>query len=326
MPVVLVIGVGGTISSTDALPGAGSQPTLDSAALVNGLTPPAGVTLEAMDFRLLPSASVSLADVCELADVIKTRVRSGGVTAVVVTHGTDTIEETAFGLDLLGAANEVPVVVTGAMRSPNQDGPDGPANLHAAIVTALSEQAPGCGVLVVFDEAIHSARWVTKATTHRSWGFSSAPLGPIGWVAEERAVIALRPVAHDVLPRPRRRPQPVPIWQVAPADDLSLLTGLTDAGAPGLVLAGLGGGHVGAQAVERLTAVAARIPVILSTRVSGGPVLTRTYGYAGSEIQLQELGCIPSHGLNPAKAQVLLSLLLALDVPRNGICDYYARR
>src|ERR1700743_1106386 len=175
--------LGGTIASTST--GAGVMPQLTGADLLAaapGLER-AGVTVGVHDFRQVPSSSLTVADVLDLVRAIRAEV-AAGAGGVVVSQGTDTIEETAFLGDLL-YAGDVPGVFTGAMRNPTRAGPDGPANLRAAVAVAASPQARGLGCLVVLGDEIHAARFVSKAHTTSVTAFVSPPAGALRIVGED---------------------------------------------------------------------------------------------------------------------------------------------
>src|SRR5262249_19813666 len=157
-----VFALGGTIAMTPA-PGGGVAPALSAADLLAAVPAlsDAGVELRVTDFRRVPGASLTLDDLFELVTAINDALAEGCAGAVV-TQGTHTIEEAAYVLALL-LPTDAPVVVTGAMRNPAMAGPDGPANILAAVRVAASPSARGLGCLVAFNDQIHAARWVRKA-------------------------------------------------------------------------------------------------------------------------------------------------------------------
>jgi L-asparaginase len=308
---VSVIALGGTIASVPGRDGAAPELSADQlVAAVPGL--PDDVTIVAETFRMLPSPWLGFQDIVDLASRIRDEV-AGGVAGVVVTQGTDTIEETAFALDLLLAGTTEPVVVTGAMRHPGLAGPDGPGNLLAAVAVASSEAARGLGVLVVLNDTVHAARYVRKTHTSSPSAFASRTLGPVGYVAEGEAVI---PYRLDPLPAlPGRVASPVPnrvLLTMVGLDDPGLWLPLAAGDAvDGVVVAALGGGHVPAQIADQLVEVAQSKPTVLASRVPAGPVLSSTYGIHGGEMDLLRRGLIHAGWLDATKARVLLTLLLA---------------
>jgi len=327
---VALFTLGGTIASTSApgparpaesltAAGGGVTPRLTGAdllAAVPGLDA-VGADLDVHDFRRIPSSSLAISDVIALAAAIRQQVAAGAA-GVVVTQGTDTMEETAFLLDLLWDG-DAPVVVTGAMRNPTLAGPDGPANVLAAAHVAASPAARGRGCLVVFADEIHAARYVRKSHTTSVAAFTSPLAGPLGLVTEGRVVmLASGPARLNI-------PAPVAASNVRTAlvtmvlgDDGELLRAAVGR-FEGLVVAGFGAGHAPAAVAADLGALAARIPVVLASRTGTGMVLAHTYAYPGSERDLRRRGLIGAGFLDPLKARILLHVLLAAGAGRAEI-------
>lgn len=322
-PRVVVFGLGGTIAMTSGTD-EGVSPTLSARDLVDAVPGLAstGIDIDVVDFRRRPGASLTFADIAALATAA-TRELTEGATGVVVTQGTDTIEETAYLLDLLHQRPE-PVVVTGAMRNPTMAGADGPANLLAAIQTAASPAARDQGCLVVLADEIHTARWAAKTHSTNGATFRSPDTGPIGYMTEGAARLLTRVPYRLTIPTPSQaEPARVGLYTVSLDDDPTLL----DAIGPhcdGLVVAGFGVGHVPEPLVQPLTTLAARIPVVLASRTPAGPTLTRTYGFPGSEHDLLTRGLIPAGWLHPYKARILLRALLAAQTKPQDIAPAFA--
>ncbi|MFI0814640.1 asparaginase [Streptomyces sp. NPDC021098] len=317
---VAVFALGGTIATTadpltgEVAPALSAEQLLHSVKGIDAL----GVELRVHDFRRLPSASLSPTDLDALHAEIGAELDSGRVDGVVVVQGTDTMEETAFYLDLLHRGEE-PIVFTGAMRDATKAGPDGPANLYAAVIAAAGPWLRGAGCVVVLGDEVHAARTVEKSHTTSTAAFTSPGSGPLGLVAEGRVRLHQRlphrtigpagpaePADGTAGPRPVR----VALHTVAFGDDgtqLDLLDGQCD----GLVIAALGAGHVPEWLVPRLRRLADRIPVVLTSRIGNGPVLTGTYSYPGSEQDLLAGGLIAGGDLSPYKARLLLLRLLS---------------
>lgn len=317
LPQVSVRSLGGTVAMTTSEPGRGAAPTVTAAGLVDSIPALQGIALiDAVSVAAVPSASLQFHHLLELRDELEGACAAGAQGAVV-TQGTDTMEETAFLLDLLWDRPE-PLVVTGAMRTADSVSADGPANLLAAVTTAVDPAAAGRGCLVVMNDEIHAARMVHKAHTASPAAFMSPATGPVGRVQEGRVFF------HSTTPRPESFDVPagtglarVALLRVAFADDTALLeaaAGLYD----GIVVEGMGGGHVPAQWVESLLAAAANVPVVLASRTGSGTVLSRTYGYPGSEQQLLGGGLITAGDLDGLKARILLTLALSTSSDRGS--------
>jgi L-asparaginase len=310
--------LGGTIAMTQQSGASGVQPALsasDLLAAVPGLAD-LGIAIDMHDFRRIPGASLTYADLLELAAEISKQV-ANGVNGVVVTQGTDTIEETAYILDLV-YEGDAPIVVTGAMRSASAAGADGPANILTALRTAASSDARGLGCLVAFADELHAARYVRKTHSTSITAFTS-PRGPIGHVVENDVRIPLRVprrLAIAGVDASRRVRTSV---VVATVDDDGELLRAAGELADGLVIAAFGAGHVPAGWVPLLEDIAARKPVLLASRTGSGSVLSSTYGFSGSESDLLGRGLISAGHLDPCKARTLLHVLLLADADRAAI-------
>lgn len=318
---VLVYALGGTISMTTTATG-GVVPALsgsDLVASVPGLAE-TGIQVEVDDFRRVPGGSLTLTDISALAADIAGR--RSAFDGVVVTQGTDSIEETAYLLDLLHDA-AMPIVVTGAMRNPTLAGADGPANILAAIQTAADPKARNLGAVVVFNDEIHAARRVRKSHATSPATFVSADGGPLGYLAEGRPRLLNLLTHRTVVPARPADGHRVPIVTAALGEDDTVLSAIADR-IDGLVLAGFGGGHVPAGLVPALETLCARVPVVLASRTGSGSVLATTYGYPGSERDLLARGLISAGYLDPLKARILLLTLLAAGAGRDAITAAFA--
>ncbi len=329
-PRVEVLALGGTIAMSPQ-DGGGVAPALSAEALlaaVPGLQT-AGIDIRAHQVQQLPGASLTLEHILALAADIRARlgdVGDGqGTDGVVVVQGTDTIEETAYLLDILHTLPQ-PIVVTGAMRNPTQPGADGPANLDAAIRTAASPAARGLGCLVVMSDQIHAAAQVRKTHTSSTAAFTSPGTGPIGSIAEGTVTIAARPADRLTLPIPALRPDSprVGLYTVTLGDTGHALAAFADQH-DGLVIAGFGVGHVPAPLVPILKDTARRIPVVLASRTGAGSVHTATYGFPGSERDLIARGLIPAGDLDSYKARIYLYLHLLAGANHADISAAFRR-
>jgi L-asparaginase len=301
---VRILAAGGTIGMT----GPTAVPDLDAAALVAAIPRLAAHRdLSAHTILNAPSAHLTLADQLRIAREARDAARSG--TGVVVTHGTDTLEETAMLCDLLDDA-EAPIVLTGAIRPASAPGADGPANLVDAVSVAASRETAGMGALVVFGGEIHHARCVRKTDTTSLTAFSSPQTGLLGRVTEGHPTIWSRMPRNPPLDPPDldRRVLIVP---TAAGDDGTLARAALESGPDGVVIGTLGAGHL-APALMRLWAEAAeRIPVVAYCRPERGVVLTGTYGYEGSERDLRGTAIIPAGFLSPQAARMKLLACVA---------------
>jgi L-asparaginase len=311
---VVAFGLGGTISMTAAGSG-GVAPSLSAEQLLTAVPglERTGIAVDVVDFRRLPGASLGFADITALSAAVRGRLADDADGAVVI-QGTDTIEETAYLLDLLHDGPQ-PVVVTGAMRSPAHAGADGPANILAAIQVAASPHVRGQGALVVFADQIHAARRVRKTHTTSPATFRSADGGPLGHVVEGRPVLLTRLDSRTVIPAVipaaipaagDRRAPTVALVTITFGDDGVLLADVVGR-IDGLVVAAFGAGHVPDRLVPTLADLARTMPVVLASRTGAGSVLASTYAFAGSEADLLGRGLVRAGFLD----RLLLHALLA---------------
>ncbi|MGH3830922.1 MAG: asparaginase [Pseudonocardiaceae bacterium] len=263
----------------------------------------------------MPGASLSFDDLSQLVAAVRTELDSG-VDGIVITQGTDTIEETAYFLDLT-VDRAGPVVVTGAMRNPTLAGADRPGNLLAAVQTAASTHLTGLGCVVMMADEIHAAKHVHKTHSASLGAFASPDTGPIGRVVEGVPHPLARPIAAPTYATPTREVR-IGLITACLGDDAELLRHL-HSGFDGFVIAGFGVGHVPAAFVGPLTELASRMPIVLASRTGAGPVLCGTYGFLGSERDLQDQGLINSGFLGPFKARVLLHVLVAAGAAHHEI-------
>lgn len=316
-PKVLVFGLGGTIAMTSEA-GGGLRPTLKASdILARGADMNDVAQIAFEEVSAVPSVELALADIAALADQIRSAV-AAGVDGVVVVQGTDSLEDTAFALDLF-LDGATPVVVTGAMRGAGATGADGPSNLAAAIRVAASSAVRGMGVLAVINDEIHAARFVEKRHTSSIAAFRSPGAGVLGRVSEGRVRMLLKPAdAAPTLRWGEAAPQVVVI-PVAAGAGPEIIEVMSTLNLGGAVVAGLGAGHAPGSWAEPLMRLAEKIPVVLSSRTGAGDVLTRTYGYAGGEIDLLGRGLVASGSLGPGKARILLTVLLSVGADRDAI-------
>ncbi len=331
LPRLAYLALGGTIASVDegttgsATGRPGAVPRITAADLVGGVPAIADIAhVEAHQLGLLPSPSLGFDDVQRTLDAAREAVATGS-SGVVVSQGTDTIEETAYLLDL-GWDRPEPLVVTGAMRHASAPGADGPANLLAAVAVAADPAAVGRGVLVVLNDEVHTAASVRKTHTSSTGAFTSPGTGPVGLLTEGTPRFRTPAGRFPALTRRVAPLPPVALHRVTLADDGRVLSALDGLGYRGAVIEGFGGGHVAGHTVDAVRALAARMPVVLASRTGAGETLTSTYGFPGGEIDLLRSGLVPAGRLDGLKARLLLATLLAQDAPRDRIHQEFAAR
>lgn len=309
---VHLIALGGTIASHTERSKQGVAPTLNAKDILGTATRFIDdVSVSTAQLAQTASPSLDLSTIVDAGRHAACEIRTGAA-GVVVTQGTDCIEETSFLLDISNPTDR-PIVVTGAMRNPTEAGPDGAANVAHAVHVAAAARLQGLGAVVVFNDEIHDPWLVRKTHTSNPATFSSAPsAGPIGWISEGRVRLVHRP---DPAPRIKLPVgvtiPPVAFLSLTLGDDLRLLHHIEEVGYRALVLDAFGGGHIAESQRVAVGKLAQRMPVVFASRTGAGETLSHTYGFPGSEMDLLKLGCISSGVLTSRKARIVLSLLLA---------------
>ncbi len=324
LPRVVVLATGGTIASQYDPDAGGLTPQLTGEELVQavpGLSAVARVSVEQI-------ANVGSRDMTPeiwrtLASRANELLASPDIAGIVVTHGTDTLEETAYFLDLT-VTSEKPVVVVGAQRPPTFFDTDGPRNLLNAVRVAVSEEAIGMGTLVVMNGQINAARDVTKTNTLDVETFKTLDFGALGVADIESVRFYRAPLRRQTIPlRDGDRLGRVEIvTEYAGSDGRLIRLLLEDGQLNGLVIEGVGLGHVSSRTLEAIRDVRARgIPVVLSTRVPTGRIVP-VYAI---NIELLELGCVEADNLSPQKARVLLMLAMTRTEESTELQRYFDR-
>jgi L-asparaginase len=260
----------------------------------------------------------------KLADRVNKLLADPGVDGVAITHGTDTLEETSYFLDLV-VKSDKPVVLTGSMRPSTAMSADGPLNIYNAVAIAADKTARGRGVLVAIDDDVHAAHDLIKGHTTDVATFSSGEAGLVGAVLFGKTIWYRSPIqVHTTksemsvagaksLPR-------VDIIYAHANMSPDIITSAVQNGAKGLVIAGVGDGNMTAPALEAAKAAAAKgVVVVRSSRVNGG-IIRRNI-----EVSDDKLGTVASMELNPSKARVLLQLALMKTSDPKKIQGYFDR-
>lgn len=317
---LLVIHTGGTISmsqdqsnkvvTNDINPISLHQDVINQYAQIDELNP----------FNV-PSPHMTIQHVKQLKDIILEAVTNKYYDGFVITHGTDTLEETAFLLDLI-LGIEQPVVITGAMRSSNEIGSDGLYNYISAIRVASDEKARHKGVMVVFNDEIHTARNVTKTHTSNTNTFQSPNHGPIGVLTKDRVQFHHMPYRQQALENVNEKLN-VPLVKAYMGMPGDIFSFYSREGIDGMVIEALGQGNMPPSALEGIQQlVSLNIPIVLVSRSFNG-IVSPTYAYDGGGYQLAQQGFIFSNGLNGPKARLKLLVALSNNLDKAEIKSYF---
>lgn len=308
-PRVAIFFTGGTISMQIDPRTGGAVPALSGAeiiARVPGLSEIAEIVIN--DFARLPGPHVTPDVMLRLALELRSCLEDDEISGALVTHGTDTLEETAYLLDLL-LESEKPVVLVGAMRNSSELSWDGPGNLRSALRVASDPQARSLGVLVVMNDQVLAARDATKTHTEATDTFQGRDFGPLGIVDKDRIIISRSPAARETIATDRLE-QRVEIIKIPAGGDGRLIDFAVGDGARGLVIEGLGRGNVTVAALPAVgRAIESGIPVVITSRCPRGRILD-TYAYEGAGRDLRRMGAILGGMLPSHKARIKLMAAL----------------
>lgn len=277
--------------------------------------------IEAYTFSSMPSPHMTLDIMLKLSNFISELVKREDIEGVVITHGTDTLEETAYLLDMI-VDTEKPIVVTGAMRSGSELGYDGPFNLATSICTAISKEARGRGVLVCFNGELNSASEVTKANSMALNAFKTPNFGPIG-IVDNNKVIFYRETKKSEKYNVNEIKKDVALIKCVVDMDSSYIDFVIEKGFGGIVIEALGRGNVPPKMVKGIErALKKEIPIVVVSRCFEGRV-HESYGYEGGGKKLKDLGAIFGDTLPGQKARIKLLLAINSNIEFAEICKKF---
>ena len=316
LPRVHVVATGGTIASTPdedgAAPSLSGEDLLES---VPALRAHADLSVESVS--QVPGFDMDFETMAAVGERAREAVESREADAIVVTHGTDTLAETAYFLDLTLSLS-VPVVVTGAQRRLDEPSSDAPANLLAAVRAATHSRVDE-GVYVAFDDELHAARDVRKSHTHKLSAFTSPNDGPVATLTRDGIRFHRKPRSESVYPPADSTDARVEMVTSAAGVDGTQVERAVSDGVDGIVVAGTGLGNTTSELGEAIEeAIGAGVPVVLTSRCGAGST-GAVYGTPGGGQTLQDAGAIPGGDLAPWKARVKLALALKAVEREEGV-------
>ncbi len=322
MSKVAIVMTGGTITMKIFDPEQGAFPMQDASDIIEVLNDRLGFqNLVTHKYSMIPSPSMTLERMKDLKDFIDPILADPEISGIVITHGTDALEETAFYLDLVHTS-EKPVIVTGAMKNASEIGYDGFTNLVSAIYTAQNPTSQNKGVLVVMNYEIHAAWEVTKTHTLNLDTFKSLSFGPLGIIDGE----------HVIYYRLRNRwsfqfhnafQSPVPIITTYAGIEPDMIKQFANKPIKGIIIEAMGRGNVPPQLVKPIERLIDKdIPVIVVSRVPNGRVFD-TYGYPGGGKDLIKKGAIFGTDLTGLKARILLMVALGNHYQKSDLKELF---
>jgi L-asparaginase len=331
LPVVVLVATGGTIAMKYDPVKKGPVPAISGEDLVATVPEIAKVAqVEVKNISNVPSDYMDPPRWVELAKVVQDELARPEVAGVVVSHGTDTLEETGWFLDL-AVSSPKPIVLIGAQRNASERDFDGPRNLFNAARICVSPDARNKGAMLALNDQINAARDATKTNTSQVETFKSGEWGFLGYADVDRVVFNRAPLRRQhvpVLPSKDGKPAALPRVDVIPmygGADGVLLRAAVAAGAKGIVIQGLGWGNVNVPLYEAIAEATKKgIPVVMTTRVFTGRVQP-WYAWKGGGKSLQELGVVFGDDLSPNKARILLMLALQTTSDPKELQKYFDR-
>lgn len=316
LPLCLFIATGGTIAMQIDPATSAPVPALSGSDLIKVVPDMTNVArLEVNNLSNVPSVEMGPARWVQLHQVIESALAREDIVAVLVSHGTDTLEETAWFLDLTLTSRK-PVALIGAQRNASQSDFDGPRNLLSGARVCCTPESAGKGVMVILNDQINAAREVSKTHTADVESFHCGDAGLLGRVDADRVTFYRASCRRQHLPLQGGSLHRVDIVPMYAGADGALLRAAVQAGARGLVIQALGAGNVNGEMYAAIVeALGAGIAVVIASRVPRGRVRP-LYGFIGGGSTLQEAGVIFANDLSPQKARILL--MLALQSPRSA--------
>ncbi len=279
--------------------------------------------IEVYEFSNVPSPYMTPNTIWELAKKIDELLEEKGYDGVVVTHGTDTLEETAYFLDLV-LKTEKPVVLTASMRNIGELSTDGPRNVLSSVMVAACDESYGMGVVVCLNDEIHAAREVTKTYTSNVATFDSPGYGPLGIVDENNVIYIRKSLTREKIITDKIEDK-VAIVKTFTGDDGSILRAVYNMGYKGIVLEGFGRGNVPPQLSDIVEEVTKNgIPIIVTSRCFKGRVYP-IYGYTGGGADLRKRGAILSEHPLAQKARIKLMVVLGKTNDLEEIRKYFEK-
>lgn len=324
MKKIIIIFTGGTICMKKDEETGAAVPAMSGSDILEFVPELANkVHISFMDFGMLPSPHITLENMLELSKIVNIKLEEEGFDGVIITHGTDSMEETAFFIDLTYNGSK-PVIVTGAMKNNSEPGFDGAANLRDSVIAAVNENAKFRGVMVVMNGEIHSASQVTKTSTHALETFKSLDFGPIGLVDNDRAYFYCNYNKRQYIPVDKIKCN-VDIIKCGCGMDDRLIRFCADSGSKGIVIEGMGRGNIPPRMVPGVEyAIAKGIVVVLVSRCPKGKVMD-DYGYEGAGRDLVEKGVLRGDNLNGQKARIKLIAALSYTNDISSIKDIFEK-
>lgn len=322
MKKIVVILTGGTIAmKIDPNLGAAIPSPVADELMKNVKAHINGIYIEERELFNIPSPHVTPERMIEIRNEVVKALNEEDVVGIIVTHGTDTLEETAYYLDVT-VDNEKPIVVTGAMRNASELGYDGALNLTASIATVLNEESKGLGTLVVMNNEVHSAAQVTKTNTLSVNTFKSPELGPLGIIDNDEVLYYRREKSIDKCITDKMENK-IGLVKMASGVDSEIINFYIDNNYKGIVIEALGRGNVPPTSMPGIKrAIANGVYVVVVSRCATGRVLG-SYGYEGGGKQLFEEGVINGGYLPGHKARIALMALIAAGKNKEEIEEFF---
>lgn len=318
---VSLITTGGTIASKETKNGMLSSGELSGKELASLCQLPEDIDVKIVDFLQIPSMFMDFEKLIQLKNVIEKELMDPTVSGIVITHGTDTLEETAYFLDIT-IKDHRPIVVTGSQRSPHEIGTDVYSNLSNSILVAVNSLLVNVGTIVVFNERIYSAKYVKKVHASNLQGFESFGYGYLGIIDNEIVSIYQKPLRRENYQVQLKLPR-VDIIKCYTGADGVLIDAAVNHGAKGIVLEGVGRGQVTPLMIATIQrAMDLGVAFVMTTSAEEGKVYP-AYDYQGSAFDLKERGVILGSDYDSKKARIKLAVILAAAIhPSEELFSY----